>query len=60
MEPEWGYWKEPRWGHKADQGEFMMASISKRIGEAGSTSNIGNYGLIIFNYYQKNNYEPLL
>ena len=30
------------------------------MGEADSTTNVGNYGLSIFNYYQTNKFEPFI
>ena len=30
------------------------------MGEDGITTNIGNYGLCIFNDYQNNNFKPFI
>ena len=38
----------------------MMSLVPKKMGEANSTTNVGNPGLRLFNTYQKKNFEPFI
>ena len=37
-----------------------MSSLPKKMGEAGSTTNVGNAGLCLFDAYQKKKIKPFV